>query len=101
MSHDAPVESILSYPGGSLLASAGGNTVKIWDLLSGGRVLQTLSNHQKTITCMAFDGNASRLLTGSLDHHVKVYNVQDYKVTYSSKYPAPVQSIAVSVSFFT
>ncbi|KAJ3054425.1 snoRNA-binding rRNA-processing protein [Rhizophlyctis rosea] len=96
MSHDAPVESILVYPGGSLMASAGGNTVKIWDLLGGGRVLQTLSNHQKTITCMAFDGNASRLLTGSLDHHVKVYNVQDYKVTYSSKYPAPVQSIAVS-----
>ncbi|KAJ3043222.1 snoRNA-binding rRNA-processing protein [Rhizophlyctis rosea] len=96
MSHEAPVESILLYPGGSLMASAGGNTVKIWDLLGGGRLLYTLSNHQKTITCMAFDGNASRLLTGSQDQHVKVYNVQDYKVVYSGKYPAPIRSLAVS-----
>ncbi|KAJ3299413.1 snoRNA-binding rRNA-processing protein [Borealophlyctis nickersoniae] len=96
MHHEFPVEALLMYPGGGLVASAGGNQVKIWDILGGGRLLQTLSNHQKTITCMAFDGSGSRILTGSLDHHVKVYNLQDYKVTHSVKYPAPVQSLAVS-----
>ncbi|KAJ3179051.1 snoRNA-binding rRNA-processing protein [Gaertneriomyces sp. JEL0708] len=96
MKHGAPVESLLMFPGSGLLASAGGNSVKIWDLLSGGRMIQGLANHQKTITCMTFDGSASRLLTGSLDHHVKVYSTRDFKVVHNIKYPAPVQSIGVS-----
>ncbi|KAK9712599.1 U3 small nucleolar RNA-associated protein 15 [Basidiobolus ranarum] len=96
MNHGEPVEDVLMFPGGGLVVSAGGPNVKIFDLLSGGRVLQTLTNHQKTVTSMCFDGSYSRLLTGSLDHHVKVYNVQDYKVVHSVKYPAPILSIALS-----
>ncbi|TPX56790.1 hypothetical protein PhCBS80983_g04273 [Powellomyces hirtus] len=96
MRHGAPVESLLMFPGSGLVASAGGNQVKLWDILGGGRHLQTLANHQKTITCMTFDGTGSRILTGSLDHHLKVYSVRDYKVVHSIKYPAPISSIAVS-----
>ncbi|KAI7863330.1 WD40-repeat-containing domain protein [Spinellus fusiger] len=96
MRHGAPVESVLMYPGGGAIVSAGGPTLKVWDLLSGGRCMHEVSNHQKTITSMCFDGSASRLVTGSLDHHVKVYNVEDYKVVYSVKYPAPVLSVALS-----
>ena len=51
----------------------------IWDILGGGRLLARLDNHQKTVTCLrvaAHAGPASsaapRLLTGSLDTHVKV-----------------------------
>ncbi|KAI9010407.1 WD40-repeat-containing domain protein [Phycomyces nitens] len=96
MRHGAPVESVLMYPGGGAIVSAGGPTLKVWDLLSGGRCMHEVSNHQKTITSMCFDGSASRLITGSLDQHVKVYNVQDYKVVHSVKYPAPVLSVALS-----
>jgi len=75
---------------------AGQNVVNVWDLLSGGRLVHSLSNHQKTITDMCFDSTHSRLLTASLDQHIKVYNVTDYKVTHSMKYPAPLLSVALS-----
>ncbi|KAF7721902.1 snoRNA-binding rRNA-processing protein [Apophysomyces ossiformis] len=96
MKHGAPVESVLMFPGGGAVVSAGGPTLKVWDLLAGGRCMHAISNHQKTITSLCFDGSASRLVTGSLDHHVKIYNVQDYKVVHSVKYPAPVLSVALS-----
>lgn len=96
MHHDAPVESVLMYPGGGAVISAGGPMIKVWDLLSGGRCMHVASNHQKTVTSMCFDESASRLVTGSLDHHVKIYNVQDYKVVYNIKYTAPVMSVGLS-----
>lgn len=67
LDHGAPVESLLVYPSGALCVTAGGNTIKVWDLLSGGRPLVGFSNHQKTITCLAFDGKHQRILSGGLD----------------------------------
>lgn len=96
MQHGAPVESLLMYPNGNAVVSAGGPTLKVWDLLAGGRCMHTVSSHQKTVTSMCFDSSASRLLTGSLDHHVKIFNVQDYKVVHSIKYSAPIMSVAMS-----
>jgi U3 small nucleolar RNA-associated protein 15 len=96
MNHGAPVESLLIYPNGGAVISSGGPTVKVWDLLSGGRCIHTLSNFQKTVTSMCFDGAASRLVTGSLDQHIKIYDVQDYKVVHSVKYPAPILSVGLS-----
>jgi len=64
----------------------------------GGRLIQTVSNHQKTITSLCFDSQRTRLFTGSLDQHVKVYDVHDYKVIYNFKHPAPVLTVACSVS---
>ncbi|CAN0489151.1 unnamed protein product, partial [Scytosiphon promiscuus] len=55
---------------------------QVWDLLGGGgqgRLLHTLANHQKTVTCLALDGTGSRLLTGGLDRHVKIYNLENFK----------------------
>ena len=91
-----PVESVLLFPGDSVAVSAAGNTIKVWDLLGGGRVLYSASNHQKTITDMCFNSQYTRLLTSSLDHHVKIYDVADYRVTHSVRYPSPLLSIAMS-----
>ncbi|CAG8501418.1 3271_t:CDS:10 [Scutellospora calospora] len=96
MSHGAPVEDVLIFPGGGMIISAGGPTITVWDLISGGRVVRSVSNHQKTITSMCFDGSSSRLLTGSLDHHVKIYDVQNYDVVHSFKYNSPILCIALS-----
>jgi len=98
MDHQAPVEAVLMFPSGSMVVSAGGNEIKIWDILGGGKLLHTLSNHQKTITCLSFDGTGQRLLSGSLDHQIKIYNTSDYEVVYSVKYPSPIVSLGVSVS---
>ncbi|CAG8619716.1 4868_t:CDS:2, partial [Paraglomus brasilianum] len=96
MKHEYPVEDVLMFPGDGVIISAGGPYFKVWDLLMGGRLIQTVSNHQKTITSLCFDSQRTRLFTGSLDQHVKVYDVQDYKVIYNFKHPAPVLTVACS-----
>lgn len=57
-----------------------------------------MSNHQKTVTCATFDGAKGRVLTGGLDMMVKVYDTEEWKVVHTMRYPAPVLSLAVSVS---
>jgi WD40 repeat protein len=59
--------------------TAGGTSLCVWDMLAGGRLLQRLSQHQKTVTCVALSplagpdsAAAPRMLSGSLDGHVKV-----------------------------
>ncbi len=66
--HGQPVQAMVMLPGGGVLVTAGGNYMRIWDILAGGRLLQTVCNHQKPITCLAVDGEGGRLLSGSLDH---------------------------------
>ncbi|KAJ2456061.1 U3 small nucleolar RNA-associated protein [Coemansia sp. RSA 2336] len=93
---DDPVESVLGLSGGSVVAAAAGPNVHFFDLLMGGRTLTTLGNHEKTVTSLCMDNGGGRLIAGSLDHHVKIYNVQDFKLMYSMAYPAPVLSVALS-----
>lgn len=95
----APVEDVLAFPSGSVALSVSGPILRVWDLVAGGRCVKALSNHQKSVTCLAFDGSASRLLSGGLDQMVKVYDVSTYKVVHTMRYPAPVLCLAVSVRF--
>ena len=98
-SSTAPVEQVLMFPSGTVVLSSAGPILRVWDLVAGGKCMRAMSNHQKTVTSLAFNANASRLLTGSLDHMVKVYDVGTYKVVHTMRYPAPILSLAVSVSF--
>lgn len=92
-----PVEQVLLFPSGSAAVSSSGPIVRIWDLIAGGRCLRAMSNHQKTITALSFDGSSGRLLTGGLDQMVKVYDITNYKVVHTMRYPAPLLSLAISV----
>ena len=112
MDHGAPVEDVLIYPtgGGGIAVSAGGPVVRVWDLLSGGRCTHAISNHQKTVTSLALSvesgagftsssegSGGMRLMSGGIDHLVKVYDpAQDYRVTHTMRYPAPILSLAVA-----
>lgn len=72
------------------LRSAGGTEVKIWDIVGGGKQLHLLGSHQKTVTSLtmtahsnsgaSMEQDAPRLLTGSLDGHVKVFDLNQFKV---------------------
>jgi U3 small nucleolar RNA-associated protein 15 len=93
-----PVEQVLMFPSGSAAISSSGPIIRVWDLVAGGRCLRALSNHQKTITALAFDGPSSRLLSAGLDQMVKVYDVTNYKVVHTMRYHAPLLSMAISVS---
>ncbi len=61
-------------------------------------------NHQKTVTCLRYDGSqiggggsaSGRVLSGSLDRHVKVLDVNTFKVTHSCSYPDPIMSLDIS-----
>ncbi|KAG5634476.1 hypothetical protein H0H81_001812 [Sphagnurus paluster] len=91
-----PVEQVLMFPSGTVALSSAGPIIRVWDLVAGGRCIRALSNHQKTVTALAFDSNAGRLLTGSLDQMIKVYDVSTYKVIHTMRYPAPILCLAIS-----
>lgn len=116
MDHRAPVNDVVIYPtaGGGVALSAGGPVLRAWDLMMGGRCLKAVSNHQKAITSLALtmdsdvagadaadDGaqaqSGLRILTGGLDQLVKVYDpAQDFRVTHTMRYPAPILCMALA-----
>lgn len=96
LEHQAPIEDVVMLPGGSILLSAAGNEVKVWDLLAGFRLLETLNAHQKAVTSLSYDPSRSRLFTSSLDSTVKVFDTNTYKIIHVIKYPAPVLCAGVS-----
>eukprot|EP00741_Cyanophora_paradoxa_P016521 tig00020927_g15952.t1 len=101
MDHGHPVEAVLVFPSGGIIASAGGSVVRLWDVLAGGRLLQTFSNHQKTITALCLDRAGSRLLSGGADQMVKVYDTTSFAVVHTLKFSAPILSLALSPDGFT
>ncbi|KAJ3424435.1 u3 small nucleolar RNA-associated protein 15 [Anaeramoeba flamelloides] len=96
LDHGSPVESIISLRSGGLLVSAGSNEIKIWDVISGGKLVQTLDNHQKTVSVLTTCRNGSRLLSAGLDQLVKVYDVTSFSILHTMKFPAPILSLDVS-----
>lgn len=46
---------------------SGGNVIKVWDALAGGKLITTLCNHHKTVTTLSFCKNYQRLISGSID----------------------------------
>lgn len=94
--HGCPVESILIFPSGGLFFSAGGNYIKVWDALAGGKLLKQICCHHKSITTLGFCSNFQRLLSGSLDRHIKMYDISTYQVVHTLDYAGSVLSAAVS-----
>ncbi|XP_076276846.1 U3 small nucleolar RNA-associated protein 15 homolog [Lasioglossum baleicum] len=96
VSHEAPVESLLFLPSGGIFLSAGGTEIRVWDALAGGRLLAKIVQHHKTVTCLKMASNGHRILSGSLDRHVKIYDSGTYKTVHSLDYPNSVLSIGIS-----
>ncbi|KHJ45254.1 WD domain, G-beta repeat protein [Trichuris suis] len=98
--HGYPVESIAMDDADRLLVVAGGTVVTVWDV-EGGRKLAQLSRHHKTVTGVRFCSNNSRFMSGSLDHHIKVYDVQTMDVAADMKFNGPILSFSVLVRSFS
>ncbi|ELR15292.1 U3 small nucleolar RNA-associated protein 15 family protein [Acanthamoeba castellanii str. Neff] len=97
INHGHPLEAVLPFPSSTLLFTAGSdNEIRVWDILAGGRMIRSVSNHQKAITTLAFNADGSRLISGSLDQHLKIYDVVDYSVVHTIKYNAPILCSALS-----
>ncbi|XP_059061403.1 U3 small nucleolar RNA-associated protein 15 homolog [Achroia grisella] len=96
VNHGSPVESILFLPSGGIFISAGGTEIKVWDIFNGGKLLGSISQHHKTVTTLCLASNNSRLMSASLDRHVKIYDISTFKVVHNINYPNAVLSMAIS-----
>ncbi|XP_062139630.1 U3 small nucleolar RNA-associated protein 15 homolog [Drosophila sulfurigaster albostrigata] len=96
LDHGSPVESMLFLPNGSIFITAGGTQVRVWDMISGCRLLTTMSQHHKTVTCLRLGSDGKRLFSGGLDRHVKIYDVSTYKTVHTITYPNAVVSLGVA-----
>ncbi len=96
--HGCPVEDVLMLPNGTMLVTAGGNEVKIWDLVSGNRLFCTINVHNKTVTNLALARDNSRLVSCSLDRQLKFHEIPTFKTVHSLSFPSPILSAKVAVS---
>lgn len=92
--HAAPVETVLPMPSGTTLISSADNQIFILDLVAA-RPLQSLRAHQKTVTSLCLASNSTRLVSGALDGHLKVFETTHFLPVASSKYPSPILSLSV------
>lgn len=47
--HGAPVNKVFLFQNDSICVSAGGLTVKLWDITAGGKLLYTFENHNRNV----------------------------------------------------
>lgn len=92
--HSAAVESVLPLPSGTTILAAADNQISVLDLVAG-KPLQLLKNHQKTVTSLCLASNDTRVVSGGLDGHVKVFETTGWNVVAGSKYPSPILSLNV------
>ncbi|GAV79060.1 LOW QUALITY PROTEIN: WD40 domain-containing protein/UTP15_C domain-containing protein, partial [Cephalotus follicularis] len=110
VNHGAPVEDVIYLPSGGLIATAGGNSVKIWDLIGGGKMVYSMESHNKTVTsiCVGKVGKEGleesmqyRIFSVGLDGYMKVFDYAKMKVTHSMRFPAPLMSVGFSPDSMT
>ncbi|KXX77059.1 hypothetical protein MMYC01_205604 [Madurella mycetomatis] len=92
--HADPVEDVLPLPSGTTLLAAAGNAISVLDLVAA-KPLRLITNHQKTVTSLSLASGGRRVVSGSLDGHVKVFETSDWNVVAGSKYPSPILALSV------
>ncbi|KAI9849973.1 MAG: hypothetical protein M1838_006231 [Thelocarpon superellum] len=92
--HAAPIESVLPMPSGTTVLASADNQISVLDLVAA-KPLRILKNHQKTVTSLCLASRDTRLLSGGLDGHLKVFETTGWHVVAGSKYPSPILSLAV------
>ncbi|KAI4133136.1 MAG: hypothetical protein LQ338_000401 [Usnochroma carphineum] len=92
--HAAPIETVLPMPSGTIVLAAADNQIAVLDLVAA-RPVRLIQNHQKTVTSLCLASNNTRLVSGGLDGHLKVFETSAWNVVYGSKYPSPILSLAI------
>lgn len=92
--HAAPVESVLPMASGTTVLASSDNQISVLDLVAG-KPLRLLKSHQKTVTSLCLASNGTRLVSGGLDGHVKIFETTGWNVVAGSKYPSPVLAVNV------
>ncbi|KAG5673343.1 hypothetical protein PVAND_003402 [Polypedilum vanderplanki] len=96
VNHGNPIEALVFHPSGGIFISAGGNEIKFWDAVAGGRLLGTISQHTKTVTCLSVSSDGRHLISGSLDRHVKFFNTSNYQMIHNINYTNSILSVGIA-----
>lgn len=96
LDHGSPLESLVFLPSGGIFLSAGGNDIKVWDAIAGGRQLMKISHHTKTVTSLCLSSDGRHLISGSLDRQVKFCNTTNYQLIHTMNYTNSVLSVGIS-----
>eukprot|EP01065_Artemidia_motanka_P032112 TRINITY_DN39164_c0_g1_i1.p1 TRINITY_DN39164_c0_g1~~TRINITY_DN39164_c0_g1_i1.p1 ORF type:complete len:568 (+),score=159.46 TRINITY_DN39164_c0_g1_i1:93-1796(+) len=92
-----PASCVVYHPSGGLVVVASGADTTVWDVAGASTTpASLLSNHTKDVTSVCFNEEGSRLLTGSVDRHVKVYETELYTTAHTMTFPEPVFSVGIS-----
>jgi len=92
--HAAAIETVLPMPSGTQLLASADNQISVLDLIAG-KPVELIRNHQKTVTSLCLASNATRLVSGGLDGHVKVFETASWNVVSGFKFPSPVLSLSL------
>ncbi|KAH8722496.1 WD40-repeat-containing domain protein [Phaeosphaeriaceae sp. PMI808] len=92
--HAAPIETVLPMPSGTSVLATSDNAISVLDIIAA-KPIHILRNHQKTVTSLSLANNGERLLSGSLDGHVKVFETTGWNVVGGMKYSSPILSLSV------
>lgn len=92
--HGAPVESVLPMPSGTTVLASADNRISVLDLVAA-KPLTLLKNHQKTVTSLCLASENTRLVSGGLDGHMKVFETTGWNVVAGSKYPSPILFLSI------
>jgi U3 small nucleolar RNA-associated protein 15 len=95
--HAAAVEAVLPMPSGTTLLAAADNQISVLDVIAG-KPQHVIQNHQKTVTALSLASNSTRLISGALDGHVKIFETMGWNVVAGSKYSSPVLSLSIITS---
>ena len=69
----------------------------MWDLLAGGRLVATISNHRGNITCLALDDTGSRYGEGETGFYVLSFSVFAFL---EKRVPPVLKLIGMKISVF-
>ncbi|KIX00592.1 uncharacterized protein Z518_09657 [Rhinocladiella mackenziei CBS 650.93] len=95
--HTASVEDVLCMPSGTTILASAENQIAVLDIVAG-RPMHMIKNHQKTVTSLCLASNGSRVVSGGLDGHLKVFETVGWNVVAGSKYPSPILALSVIAS---
>uniref|UniRef100_A0A0K0G2B1 U3 small nucleolar RNA-associated protein 15 homolog n=1 Tax=Strongyloides venezuelensis TaxID=75913 RepID=A0A0K0G2B1_STRVS len=96
--HGYPVEKVILFPHSNIMATAGGQFIKLWDMTMSHKEIHVFENHHKTVTSLCLATKNKKLVSGGLDKRINIFNIAsgDFKLIYQMSTLAPVLTLAMS-----
>ncbi|KAI1121198.1 WD40-repeat-containing domain protein [Nemania abortiva] len=92
--HHAPIEDVLPLASATTVLASAGNQISVLDLVAA-KPRHVITNHQKTVTSLSIASNDRRVVSASLDGHIKIYETTGWNVVAGAKYPSPILAVRV------